>query len=171
MRPRLAREYDKLPPLTEPGTDYVYSDFENGMIGLFKARARTALAQVSADTDLLAWLSLMQHYGAPTRLLDWSASPFVGLFFACTGAYSDGGMGALWGLNAYFCARQARGPSFPHSWDHLGTLSLTTVDAEGKSVTTWPSLERSRRDRENELIRWAIGPGDSMAPPSSAVRS
>lgn len=28
-------------------------------------------------------LALMQHYGIPTRLLDISSNPFVGLFFAC----------------------------------------------------------------------------------------
>ena len=39
----------------------------------------------------------MQHYGAPTRLLDWTASPFVAAYFAAESGDSDGVIWVLYG--------------------------------------------------------------------------
>ncbi|MGS0706222.1 FRG domain-containing protein [Acinetobacter sp. ANC 3781] len=43
------------------------------------------------------WMFLMQHYGVPTRLLDWSESPLVALYFAVQGHKEEDG--ALWILD------------------------------------------------------------------------
>jgi hypothetical protein len=40
------------------------------------------LFKLTALDTYLEWLMIMQHYGAPTRLLDWSQSPYVGAYFA-----------------------------------------------------------------------------------------
>lgn len=36
----------------------------------------------NTPNSTLAWLASMQHYGVPTRLLDFSLSPYIALFFA-----------------------------------------------------------------------------------------
>jgi hypothetical protein len=46
--------------------------------------------------DRLGWWELMQHHGAPTRLMDWSRSPFVAIWFALDHHQDGGGDMALW---------------------------------------------------------------------------
>jgi hypothetical protein len=68
--------------------DFV-QDFQRG------ASTYSDMRHLPKPDDYLSWLSLMQHYGAPTRLLDFSLSPYVAVFFALEGAVQNS---AVWAI-------------------------------------------------------------------------
>lgn len=47
--------------------------------------------------EAIEWLSLMQHYGSPTRMLDFSYSMYVALFMAIDGSFFQ--KSAIWAIN------------------------------------------------------------------------
>jgi hypothetical protein len=91
LRPSLARELDG------KGLDWFkIAKLEKELVKQFRQEAHRSLSQVILQRGncLLDWWTIMQHYGAPTRVLDWSRSPYVGLYFAVDQRWTDDGV--LW---------------------------------------------------------------------------
>lgn len=64
-------------------------EHERNLIHEFRARAALRHGSVPPKSDWAAWLALAQHYGLPTRLLDWTFSPLIAAYFAVSGREED----------------------------------------------------------------------------------
>lgn len=79
---------------------------ESRIIKAFKSRAHLYLADVPAADDDLEWVALMQHHGCPTRLLDFTRSPYIALYFAAERMQISGTC-AVWAVNGDACNERA----------------------------------------------------------------
>jgi hypothetical protein len=66
-----------------------HRDAERAMLARFRQEAAAAGLQYAFDE--WGWITFAQHHELPTRLLDWSQSPLVALFFACEAVADDEG--------------------------------------------------------------------------------
>lgn len=56
--------------------------FESYSLQLFQSKYHIYSGSEHIPTSKLSWLSVMQHYGVPTRLIDFTTSPYIALYFA-----------------------------------------------------------------------------------------
>lgn len=103
---------------------------ERHLIRNFRKYARRSFV---GDDSVWNWLALAQHHGLPTRLLDWSYSPYVALHFVTSNPRAMDVDGEVWMVDL---RRVHRG--LP---DQLHDL----LEAEGSDVLTGELLSRAAR--------------------------
>lgn len=132
-----------------------YSDANEAEMRLEFESVGHPLAPSGSKYDKWHWYFLMQHYGAPTRLLDFTINPLVALYFAIR---ENGDQdAAVWVVDPWRWNRahvkDLYGPAIP-GWKETAPYLLDLEDAfdtdknENQTSKKWPvAIEPSHIDR------------------------
>lgn len=87
----------------------IYTAHEIEILAHFKKEAGGFLPNISQN-DEFVWLQYAQHYGVPTRLLDFTANPLTALYFCCKTESKEDGV--IWIINLSSFQRWSHGDDF-----------------------------------------------------------
>jgi hypothetical protein len=112
------------------------------------------LAEILPNMNDWERATIAQHYGVPTRLLDWSENPLVGLYFALDDKNYDSEDGVIWILEDKTAVvkkvaslrdgsglRKLKYPRPYRAWRDL-QLKIPRTKAQRGSVTSQPDLSK-----------------------------
>lgn len=84
------------------------------------------------DSNISPWelMALMQHHGLPTRLLDWSESALVALYFALTSEPKHDGERVVWILDPFALNKQTIGAAYLYCPAVIANKEFTIGDVK-----------------------------------------
>lgn len=107
FRGQLSTEWELVNAIERTDFIHLYKGVEFDFLSEFQRGARNYLQKDEMPEHLIEWLALMQHHGAPTRLLDLSKSPFIAAFFAFEQCQESNSNTAIWAININFLKSKA----------------------------------------------------------------
>jgi len=133
---------------------------ERWILRQFQRRAHLVIDSPPPESAALEWLSIIQHYGGPTRLLDFTRSIYIAAFFAIEPCWECDA--AIWGINTNPLIWRDRAASSAKNLDQLNLEYARQADAIITSGSDALGVLAVEPDRLNE--RMSIQHGIFMFP-------